>query len=149
MRVILREDVKGLGAKYEVKEVSDGYARNFLFPKNLAKPATPGALKELSIVKANKELEEAGTKKHLEGIAKELASRTFVFPLKVDQSGKVFGSVTKEAILKAIRSSGLITKERVEIKLPHPLKELGEYEVEAGLKKGIKAVFKVRLQRQQ
>ena len=69
--------------------------------------------------------------------------------MKVDESGKVFGSVTKEAILKAIRSSGLITKERVEIKLSHPLKELGEHEIEADLKKGIKATLRVRLQRQQ
>ena len=61
--MILSEDVKGLGAKYEVKEVSGGYARNFLFPKVLAKPATLRALKELSVVKAGKELEEAGTKK--------------------------------------------------------------------------------------
>ena len=148
MKVILSEDVKGLGAKYEVKEVSDGYARNFLFPKSLAKPATLRALKELSVVKASKELEEAGTKKHLETIAKELSSRTLIFPLKVDEGGKVFGSVTKEAILKAIRSSGLITNERVEIKLSHPLKELGEHEIEADLKKGIKTTLRVKLQRQ-
>lgn len=148
MKVILLEDVRGVGKKYDVKEVSDGYARNFLFVANLAKPATSAAVKELETLTKKQREEEAELVKHLEALARKMHETTIEFELKTDEKGSVFGSVTKDAILKALRDHRLITKERVEIKLDHPLKELGDHRVTIGLTKNIGATVVVRLRPQ-
>ncbi len=145
MQVILLEDVRNLGKKDEVKNVADGYARNFLFPNKLAKPATPSSLKELEKEKAEADKENRELKKRLEEIARNLKERYLEFDIKTGKSGEVFGSVTKEMILKGLRGAGLVRAERVEIKLDKPLKELGEHKIEVRLKKGIVAELKVIL----
>jgi len=145
MKVILLEDVKKIGNRFDVKEVSDGYARNFLFPNGLADVATPAALKELEKRKSEMEKEDHELVKRLEEISRTLKDRNLEFPVKTGTNGEVFGSVNKEMILKGLRDAGLIRTERVEIKLERPLKELGEHNVEVHLKKGIKAVLKVKL----
>lgn len=145
MKVILTEDVRNIGKRFDIKEVSDGYARNFLFPKDLAKPATPNALKELAEHKAVVEKEDKELIKRLEKIASLINERTLEFPVKTGDNGEVFGSVTKDMILKGLRDAGLIRTERVEIKIERPLKELGEHIVEVSLKKGISAKLKVKL----
>jgi len=145
MKVILLQDTKDIGKKWDVKDVKDGYARNFLFPKKLAKPATPQALKEIEKHKKNAEKEEAELVRHLSALARTIDDRHLDFEMKISENGAVFGSVTKEMILKALRENGLITKERVEIHLEHPLKILGEHKVPVDLKHGIKAELKIRL----
>lgn len=149
MKVIFLEDVKGIGRRRDVKEVSDGYARNFLFPNGLAKPATAGSLKELEKEKARSEKEDESLKKRLAEIARLLSDRHLEFSLRTDEKGGVFGSVSKEMILKGLRDANFVGKERVEIKLDHPLKELGEHFVDVDLKKGITAKLKVVLLPQQ
>lgn len=148
MRVILLEDVRGIGNKYEVKEVKGGYARNFLIPRNLAKLATPEALKKLAVQKANWEAAEREIRKNIEAIAKNLEGRSLTFFLKVDEKGHPYSSINKDMILSAIRDNHLVTKERVNIKLDHPLKELGTHEIEVDFKKGIKTKFKIELRSQ-
>jgi large subunit ribosomal protein L9 len=148
MKVILLKDVHNIGYRLEVKEVSSGYARNFLFPNNLAIMATPSALKQLEEERGQKEKNEAEIISHLNHLAESLRDRKLVIPVRTDDHGRVFGSVSKETILKGLREAGLVTKERVEIFLPHPLKEVGEYIVEVDLKKGIKTKLTVALQRQ-
>lgn len=143
MKIILLEDVRGVGKKYEVKEVRDGYVRNFLFPNKLANPATPANLKNLEQLKAHLKREENKIKRHLEALANQINERSLVFPVKTNSAGGVFGSVTKEMILKGLRDNQFITKERIDIKLDHPLKELGGHLVEIYLKKGIKANLRV------
>lgn len=145
MKIILLEDVKKIGKRFDVKEVSDGYARNFLFPNGLADVATPAALKELEKKKAEMEKEDHELVKRLEEISRLMKDRTLEFPVKAGANGEVFGSVTKEMILKGLRDSGLLRSERAEIKLERPLKELGVHNVEVDLKKGIKATLKVKL----
>lgn len=148
MRVILLEDIKNLGKKYEVKDVADGYARNFLIPHHLVRLATPMALKELTLQKGRFKTEDLEIKKHLAKLAERLNDRYLKFFLKTNEEGIVFGSVTKEMILKALRENDLVTKERVQIKIDQPLKKLGEHQIEVDLKKGIKAKIKVILQSQ-
>lgn len=145
MQVILLQDIKGVGKKSEVKNVSDGYARNFLIPRGLARPATQGALKELSALKAKTEEEEGKLRKRLMTLTERLRDRTLELRLKTNEEGKIFGSVTKDVILSAMRDAGLITKERVFVELDHPLKELGEYKIPIDLKKGVKTVLKIKL----
>jgi len=145
MKVILLEDVKKIGRKFEVKNVSDGYAKNFLFPNGLADIATPDALKELEKKKSETDKESRELMKRLEELARTLKERHLEFFVKTGAHGEVFGSVTKEMLLKGLRDTGLIRTERVEIKMERPLKELGEHKVEVHLKKGITAELKVIL----
>ncbi len=143
MKIILLEDVRGLGKKFEIKEVSDGYARNFLLPNKLVESATPGALKKLDALKAEHDKNETELLERLREVAKKINETKIEFTMKVDKSGAVFGSINKESILKALREQRLVTTERVEIDLKYPLKELGEYTVPLDLKKGVAAVLKV------
>lgn len=139
MRVILLEEVRNIGKKFEVKEVSDGYARNFLFVNGLAEPATPGALKKLEARKAEHEKADQELKLHLEEIARKINGLRIEFELKSDKAGAAFGSVNKDSILKALREHSIVTKERPDINLKYPLKTAGEHKVRVDLKKGVAA----------
>ncbi len=139
MKVIFIQDVRGVAKRYDIKDVSDGYARNFLFANKLAEIATPAAIKQLESMKAEHEKEDKEAYRHLEELAQKIAATKIQFALKADKSGVVFGSVNKESILKALREHKLISAERVDIDLKYPIKELGEYVVPIDLKKGITA----------
>lgn len=145
MKVILLEDVRKVGKRHEVKDVADGYARNFLFPNKLAEPATPAAMKKHAASLAERERGDAELHARLEEIARKLGDTTLEFELKADATGALFGSVNKESILKALREHGLVTKERVEMELDRPIKEPGEYIVPVGLKKGVTATLRVKV----
>lgn len=148
MKVILSEDIKGLGKKFEVKEVKDGYAKNFLIPKNLVKPANEANLEIIARQKAVWEQKEKEILEHLEKIAGELKSAVLDFSLKVGESGQAFGSVNAAEIIKALNGLDIFKKYSEEIKnfevmLEKPIKELGERLVEINLGKGIKSKIKV------
>jgi large subunit ribosomal protein L9 len=145
MRVILRGDVRTIGKKHDVKEVSDGYARNFLFVNGLAEPATPAALKKLQGLMAEREKNDRELHARLTAVAKQLTDTALEFELAADKSGVLFGSVNKESILKALRDHGFVTTERVDINLKYPIKEAGEYKVPVDLKKGVTATLKIRV----
>jgi large subunit ribosomal protein L9 len=148
MKVILLEDVRNVGRKFEVKEVSDGYARNFLFVNKLAEPATPGAMKKLEAMKVEHEKRDRELHQHLEEIARKISATKLEFELKADKSGALFGSVNKKSILKALRDHKLITKERIDIDLKHPIKEPGEHKVPLDLKKGVRAELTIVIARE-
>lgn len=139
MKVIFLADVRNVAKKHEVKDVSDGYARNFLLPSKVAEPATPAALKKLESMKAAHEKEDKELQSHLEALAHKINETKIQFELKADKKGVVFGSVNKESIMKALREHKLVGSERVEIDLKYPFKELGEYSVAIDLKKGVTA----------
>ncbi len=143
MKIILIEDVRNFGKKFDVKEVNDGYARNFLFPNKLAEQATEGALKKIAILREEHNKNEKDLIAHLTEIARKMSATKIEFFLKTDKSGAVFGSVNKEAILKALREHELVLTERVDLDLKYPLKELGEYVVPVDFKKGVTANLKV------
>lgn len=147
MKVVLLSDVKSIGKKFDIKEVPDGYARNFLIPKNLAKPATSEVQKTVEKIKLEKEKENLALTENLKRTAKELSQKKIIFYLKADEKGHLFGSVNKDAILKSLRDQKFILSEHAEIKIEHPLKEIGEYEIELNLHKGIKAKLKISIQR--
>lgn len=144
MKIVLLADVHGLGKKNDVKNVSDGYAMNFLFPQKLAKKADAGAVSEVAVIQKN----EKETEERLKELARVIGKSNLQFFLKTDKKGSVFGSIGKEDILTGLRDANLVTKDRVEIKIPKPFKELGTHEVEIHFKKGITAKVKVTLQPQ-
>lgn len=139
MKVIFLKDVKNVGKKLDVKNVSDGYARNFLFPQNLAKIATDEAVKNLEAQKTAMIKEEEEAKSELIALAKNLENKEFEFKVKTGDKSEVFGSVTKNDIEKKISVSD------VEILLDKPIKKLGEHRVEVNLGKGIKAELKINV----
>lgn len=147
MKIVLLKDVKGIGKKLDVKEVPDGYARNFLIPRNLAAPATKENIQNAEKIKLFKQKENQEQEKSLRRISTEISEKRIKFFLKADDHGKLFGSVNKDSILKALRENKFITKEHVEIKIDHPIKELGDYEVEMSFGKGIKTKLKITIER--
>ena len=148
MKIILLQDVRGTGRKYEVKDVPDGYARNFLLAKGLAEPATPQALKAHEARTVRMEHDDTELIKRLEERARFINNHSLEFVLKTDEKGSVFGSVTKEMILRAMREHGWLGKERVDITLDHPIKNIGEHVVAVDLKKGITATLAIIVQSQ-
>jgi large subunit ribosomal protein L9 len=139
MKVVFLADVRNVAKKHDIKDVSDGYARNFLLPAKLAETATPAALKKIESMKAAHEKEDKEALAHLESLARKINETKIQFELKADKSGVVFGSVNKESISKALREHKLVLNERVDIDLKYPFKELGEYTVPIDLKKGVTA----------
>lgn len=148
MKIILLQDVRGLGKKHEIKEVAGGYGRNFLIAKGLAKAATQETEKSVEAMKAKAEKEQSDLLKRLRELARLIDEHHIEFRLRTDEKGTVYGSVTKEMILKAMREHEWLRKERVEIELAHPLKEIGDYAVAVDLKKGIRATLKVAVRPQ-
>lgn len=145
MKVILSEDIKRLGKKFEVKEVKSGYARNFLIPKNLAVAATETSLRIISQQKAIWERQEKELIKQFKETANKLKDLVLDFPLKVGESGQVFGSVSASEIKKALENLGY---QNFELVLEKPIKELGEYSVEVDLGQGIKTKIKIKVHSQ-
>ena len=146
MKVILLKDVLNLGKKSDVKEVSDGYAKNYLIPNNLAKPTTEN---EIAKVKAEKEAqnrENEITKKELSDFAIKIAGEEFYFYPKIGKKSEVFGSVDKKdissQIIKKLPES-LKNKADIVVDLPKPLRKIGEHLVVVKFGFGIKGKIKV------
>ncbi|HAU99781.1 MAG TPA: 50S ribosomal protein L9 [Lachnospiraceae bacterium] len=133
MKVILLEDVKSLGKKNEVVNVSDGYAKNFLFTKKLAVEANSKNLNDLKLHMANDEKMAAKLLEEAEAFAKEIEKNTVVVKLKSGKDGKTFGSVSsKEIAQEAMNQFGMdIDKKKIQI--DEPIKALGNYEIQVRL----------------
>lgn len=141
MRIILIENINNLGKKGDTREVSDGYARNFLLPRKLAEVATPDAINK-SKIQAEKsiEKEKEGLEK-IKKLAQELEGKEIIIKAKA-KKGKLFGSIGKKEISKELKKKGLDVSEN-NILLENPIKEIGDMEISVGLSKGIEA--KIRL----
>lgn len=142
MKMILLQDIRGFGKKFDVKEVKDGYARNFLLPNGLAKIANEKSLKELEIQKASQEIKEKEIREKLEKLAKAISGKELRFKVKTGEKEEVFGSVNKEMILTEIGKNHLLAEkltENIEAELAKPFKTLGRHEIMIDLGKEIKA----------
>ena len=142
MRVILLQDVERVGKKFEVKEAADGYARNFLFARNLAKRATPEALKwlemqkELISTKAEEEL------KNVQDLASSLDDLEVPMAVKVGEEGQLFESINAQKIAERLKEMGHEVK-KGQIKLENPLRETGEFLVKIALEHNLEAEIRV------
>lgn len=128
MRVIFLKDIKNIGQKDEVKNVSDGYARNFLFPRGLAKPATTGIVKSISNEKKQEEEKRLFLKENLERMAGESVVKPLVFTLTIGKKNEVFGSVTKDDIKKLLIQKDTLFEACV-VELKQPIRSIGRHEV--------------------
>lgn len=129
MKVILIEDVKKIGKKGEIKEVKPGYARNALFPKNLAIEATPENMKEWEAEQAELKRLDAENKAEAQEMKKALEKKKIIIKWKGGSSGKLFGSVNSPEIADAIKEELGLDIDRKKIDLKSPIKETGDYEV--------------------
>lgn len=125
MKVILIEDVKALGKKGDMVNVSDGYARNALFPKKLALEATAKNINELKLQKANQEKKAKEALAAAKDFAQELATKEVVVSIKVGEGGKAFGSVSTKEIAEAAKAQLGLELDKKKILLPTPIKALG------------------------
>ena len=125
MKVILLKDVKGTGKKNEVKEVSDGYARNYLLPKKLAVPADNTNMKELNEKNKSKELKAQKVYEAAEELGKKMEELNVVIYAKAGDGGRLFGSITSKDIAEQIKKQHNIEVDKRKITLDEPIRVLG------------------------
>jgi len=145
MKVILLEDVKALGKKGEIVNVSDGYAHNLLFPKKLANEATARNLNELRLRQANEEKMAAENLAEARKLAEELENKTVTVSIKVGSGGRAFGSVSSKEIADAAKEQLGLELDRKKMIMDAPLKELGISEVGLRLHPKVTAKLKVEV----
>ena len=141
MKVILLSDINKKGKKGEIINVSDGYAQNFLFPKNLAKEATAQALSELNSKKASEIYEEGLKKEEAEKIFSIINEKIITIKVKCGKEGKLFGSVTTKDIAQKIKDIYQITINKHKINLETEIKSFGTYKFTIKLYPGIVATM--------
>ena len=144
MKVVLLQDVKALGKKGDVVEVSEGYARNFLLTKKYAVEATPANLNTLKLQKANADKIAAEQLAEAKDIAAKLEKVSVTVAIKAGENGKTFGSVSSKEIAQELEKQGLVVDKK-KIVLPDPIKEFGKYEVKVKLHKDVQANVKVNV----
>ncbi|MCL6547435.1 MAG: 50S ribosomal protein L9 [Alicyclobacillus sp.] len=142
MKVILLADVKGQGKQGEIKDVSEGYARNFLFPRKLAVEATPGNLQQLQAQKDARARKEAQELQAAKELAASLQGRTVTVRAHAGEGGKLFGAVTAKHIADSLAQSG-ITVDKRKIHLAEPIKAVGGYQIQVKLHPEVTATLHV------
>lgn len=143
MKVILLEDVKSIGKKNEIVTVSDGYARNVIFKKNLGLEATPKNLNDLKLRQKNDDKVAAETLAAAKAFSQELASKSVEIAIKVGQDGKVFGSVSTKEIATAAKEQLNYDLDKKKMQLKEPIKSVGTYMVPIRLHPKVTAELKV------
>ena len=138
MKVILKHDVKGLGRAGDVKDVKDGYARNFLLPNGAAVKADGGALKNWERHREEREERDRAERQEAEATAEKLRALKIEIPVKAGEKNRLFGSVTNREIAEFIGREG-IEIDRHAIHLREPIKTVGDHRVEVRLLAGIDA----------
>ncbi len=145
MKVILLCDVKGSGKKDDVINVSDGYARNFLFPKKWAVEATPGAVKEIERKRAAEEKLERERRAAAEEVAKQLKDKLITLKVKCGGQGRLYGRITSAEIAAALKEQhGVdVDKRKVECE---DIRQVGETPISVTLYTGVKTPMKVKVE---
>jgi large subunit ribosomal protein L9 len=142
MQIILQEDVDKLGARGEVVEVAEGYARNFLLPHKLALPASAGNLKRLEKIRATLAKLTANEREQAQKLADSISTVQISLVRKAGDNDQLFGSVTTADLADALSAQGYSVDKR-RIHLAEPIKLVGEYQVSAKLYTDVTAQFKV------
>ena len=147
MKIILLEDVNKVGRRGEVRDVSDGYARNFLIPKKLALGATAGNLKNLDHIKVQANAKADRAKADAEGIRAQIEALAYEERRQASEEGKLFGSVTSQDLVDFLGKHG-VKVERRRVQLDEPIKTLGETSVPVRLHADVTAQLRVSVVRE-
>jgi large subunit ribosomal protein L9 len=144
MEIILREHVEHLGKRGEIVKVADGYARNYLLPRKLALPATPGNRKHVERERRIMETREAEERGQAEAIAARLSSVEIRIARRVGETEQLYGSVTAADIAEYLKTKGFEVDRRKLI-LPEPIKTLGDHKIDVRLMPGVEATVTVNV----
>jgi len=142
MKLILKRDVKGLGREGDLKDVKDGYARNFLLPTGAAVVADKGAVANWERHRDQREERDRSVRADAEATAERLRELKLEMPVKAGEKGRLFGAVTGHQVADAIRAQG-IELDRHALHLREPIKALGDHRVDVKLMPGVEAVVVV------
>ena len=142
MKVILLKDIDKIGKKLELKNVSDGYAKNFLLPNNLAKPATSQAIEWLKIQQVIQKKKAEEDLKAAESKASEIDGSEIMMPVKIGEEGQLFESITAQKIADKLNEANVVVK-KSQILLEQPIKELGEYPIKVLFEHNLEVEIKV------
>lgn len=146
MKVILLQDVKTLGKKGDVVDVSDGYAKNFIFPKKLGLEANAKNMNERKLQKANEEKVAAKILEEAKEFAKIIETKQVVVKLKAGEGGKTFGSISSKEIATEAKNQHDLEIDKKKIQLPEQIKSIGTYEVFVKLHPQVNAKLKVKVE---
>lgn len=146
MKVILKQDVKGLGKKGKICEVSDGYARNYLIPRGLAIEATEGNVQDLAHKQKQEELRRQKEKEEAMKLAAKIETLEVVIKVKVGEKGRLFGSVTNKEIADVLEKEYQLKLDKRKIEIKEPFKSLGEYEATVKLHPEVTANMKIKVE---
>jgi large subunit ribosomal protein L9 len=147
MKIILLDDVNKVGRRGEVRDVSDGYARNFLIPKKLALHATAGNMKNLDSIKKQQQAKADRVKDDAEALRARIEALTFEERRQASEEGKLFGSVTTQDMVEFLDRHG-VKVERKRLHLEEPIKSLGDTSVSIRLHPEVVATLKVSVVRE-
>lgn len=139
MRVMLTKDVKDIGRAGEIKEVADGYGRNYLLPRKLAVVAHKGIEADAERLRTATGRKEAKERDEAQAQADEINDRTVVVRLRIGPDGKAFGSISSSDIAEALKAQHKVEVDRHRIALKEPIKSLGEHQVTVHLHKDVDA----------
>jgi large subunit ribosomal protein L9 len=145
MKVLLTKDVKGVGKAGEIKDVADGYGKNFLIGKGLALAATNEVLKKYEADQRKKTANEAAEIERLNGIKTQLADITVIIAKKLGDTGHLFGAVTKDEIAHALLEQHGIEIDKKELDAKHGIKTTGLHDLDLKLGHGIHAILRVEI----
>ncbi len=143
MEILLKQDVENLGSAGDIVNVKPGYARNYLIPRGLAMPATPGLRKQAQQIKQAAERRRLRELKTAQDLADRISQVTLNFRAKAGESGRLYGSITSTAIAEALSETLGVEIDRRRLRMDHPLRELGEHEITIHLAQSVDATFKV------
>ena len=139
MRVMLTKDVERVGKAGDIKEVADGYGRNFLLPRKLAVPAHAGVEAEGKRLREAVAKREAKDRSEAQALADEIGNKTVVVRLKVGADDKAFGSITNQDVATALKAQHRVEVDRHKIDIKEPIKTLGEHQVSLRLHRDVSA----------
>ena len=145
MKVILLDNIKGVGKKDEVVNASDGYARNFLFPKKLAVEANNENMSKLKAKKQSEQYKKDMDKENAQKIAKQLNDITLSIKVKAGENGKIFGGVTSKEISEELKKQYKIDIDKKKIVLNENIKNIGSFDINVKLYEGVTGKLKVKV----
>ena len=137
MKVILLQDIKGTGKKDQIIEISDGYARNFLLPRKLAKEATAEVLNSRQIAQSADKHREAVKRAEAEKLARELKGKVIQMNVRGGDNGKIYGSVTNDQIATALKEQMQVEIDKRKVEIEEPIKNAGQAFVTLKLMAGV------------
>ncbi|MGG1615033.1 50S ribosomal protein L9 [Paenibacillus phoenicis] len=144
MKVIFLQDVKGQGKKGEIKNVSEGYAQNFLIPRGLVRPATEGNVKTLEQQTAAEQKRKQKEKEDAIQLGKKLEEMTVQLKAKAGEGGRLFGAITSKQVAEALEKAGVKLDKR-KIEMHEPIRTLGVTQVPVKLHPEVKSTLKVQV----